>query len=177
MDPILGLTIAGTAISALGTIQQAQSQAAASRFNQQVAQRNQLLAQQRAEEQADRGRREARRFLGAQRAAVGASGLALEGSPMDVLADTASELELDIQTARHAALIDAMSFGGAAGLEGSAAANARAQGFLGVGSDVLTGGLAGLRRHEELTRRLGEGQLPGANVPGGFPRRNPLRLR
>lgn len=98
------LSIAGTAVSAIGAIGSAKAQSAAASYNAQIADRdvvvadqNRKLAIEQARIDAEDKRRDNRRVLSSMRAAYGASGLELAGSPLDVLEDTAIEQELDAQ--------------------------------------------------------------------------------
>lgn len=98
------LAIGGTALSAMGAISAANAQADAANYNAQIADRdavvadqNRKLATEQARIDADDKRRGNRRVLASMRAAYGASGLELAGSPLDVLEDTAVEQELDAQ--------------------------------------------------------------------------------
>lgn len=111
----VALIAASTAISAVGAIQsasaasaQAKAQANAAAYNQAVAERNQQIAAQKrqltiqqAQVDAEDKRRENRRRLSEIRANYGASGLALAGSPLDVLEDSALELGTDVRRIEH----------------------------------------------------------------------------
>lgn len=96
------LTVVSGAVSAIGAIQQGNAAAASAEYNAKVDERNRIIADQnrklnvqQAEIDASDKRRENRRTLSTIRAAYGASGLDLAGSPLDVLEDSALELELD----------------------------------------------------------------------------------
>jgi len=82
----IGAPIAGGLQQAGALRQQAGASAAASRFNAQ-------LAQMEGGAEASRIRRAGRRELGRQRTLMGASGVRLEGSPLDLLVDNAAEIE------------------------------------------------------------------------------------
>lgn len=135
--PFLAAGAAG--VSAIGSIHQGQSQAAAARFNAQVSEQNAQIVRQQAAEEESRARREGRRLLGRQRAAIGASGIQVEGSPLDVLADTAAELELDALTVRHRGLLEALGLTQQASLDRARARSARTAGFIGAGASLLSG--------------------------------------
>lgn len=101
-------TIIGGIASAVGAIQSANAQAAAADYNAKIADRNAIVAEQNrqlalqtASIDADEKRRENRRNLSSMRAAYGASGLDLAGSPLDVLTDSATEMELDAQRVEY----------------------------------------------------------------------------
>ncbi len=85
-----GITQAG------GIQQQAGAEAAAARANARLAQRE-------GAQQASSIRREGRRELGRQRTVAGASGVQLEGSPLDLLVSNAAEIEREAVQAEIAA--------------------------------------------------------------------------
>lgn len=96
------LTIGSTIFSATGAMSAANAQASASEYNAAVANRNAMVADQnrklsiqQSRIDAEDKRRANRRVMASIRAQYGASGLALSGSPLDVLEDTAAEQELD----------------------------------------------------------------------------------
>lgn len=98
------LTVVSGAFSAIGAIQQANAAQASAEYNAKVAERNRVIADQNrqlaiqtAEIDASDKRRENARTLSTIRAAYGKSGLEMAGSPLDVMEDSALELELDTQ--------------------------------------------------------------------------------
>ena len=125
MCDIAVLAAAATVVTAAGSIMSGQSQAAALSAQAKVE-------KQRAAFEAERQRDYAARFLGAQRAAYGASGVTLEGTPIDVLADTAAQAELDAL---------AIQWGGQARATAlsSQASAARLGGYMGAGAALLEG--------------------------------------
>ncbi|RME94050.1 MAG: hypothetical protein D6773_19970 [Alphaproteobacteria bacterium] len=101
-------TIAGLALSAIGTVQsfaaarsQAKAQRQAAEFNAAVARRNAEVARSAARQDAAAQRRETIRRLGSIRASAAASGLGREGSVIDILEESAANAELDHQTILH----------------------------------------------------------------------------
>lgn len=95
-------TVTSAAVGAAGAVTGARAQAAAAEYNANVGERDALIAdqnrvaalQQSRIAQEDRNR-ETRRTLASIRASYGASGVGMEGSPLDVLADSAFESALD----------------------------------------------------------------------------------
>lgn len=146
MDP-LTLAIAGTAFQAVGAIRQASAESNAAKFNAQVAENNARIARQNAVENAARQRRENQRRLGAIRAGFGASGISLEGTPLDVLEDSAAEAELDALTIEHQGALEAAGFSSSAALSRTRARSAKQAGFVKAGTALLTGGT-------EISRQL-----------------------
>lgn len=96
------LSVVSGVIGAVGAIQSANAQAAASEYNAQIQERNSKISEQNRKFNVDTARiasedkaRENRRTLASMRAAYGASGLDLAGSPLEVLADASTEMALD----------------------------------------------------------------------------------
>ncbi len=164
----VALLAAGTAASAVGAIQSAnaqaefaEAQAQAADFNRKVAERNQIIAgQQRqlaiqgAQIDAEDKRRENRRKLASIRNSFGASGIELAGSPLSIVEDSATELELDArrteydgQVAGYRSALQIMGLQDEANLAGvsaqsarSRARSARTAGFLNAGGAIAGGG-------------------------------------
>lgn len=93
---IAGLTASavGSGVAAAGSIQQGQAAADAAKTQAQIA-----LDEGRLEE--SRIRRASRRELAAQENAFRRSGIALEGSPLDLLAQNAGEMERNAVNVRR----------------------------------------------------------------------------
>lgn len=124
--PVAGLVLsaAGTLAGAVGQIgqQNAQAQAASvaaaqAIYQSQVARQNQALMEQRAADALKRGqiaeensRRLTRQRIGEQTARLAAQGVDLEGSPTEILGDTAAAGELDALTSRANAARDAYGY-------------------------------------------------------------------
>ena len=88
-------SVAGLVASNNAEVARLEHQAKIDDRNALVADRNRLLALQTAKADADDRRRKTRRTLATIRASYGHSGVSMAGSPLDVLADTATEEELD----------------------------------------------------------------------------------
>lgn len=140
-------------VGAIGAIQAGNAQAAASEYNARVSERNQAVAEQNrqiavrtAEIDAEDKRRENRRQLGAIRAAYGSSGLEMAGSPLDVLEDSAIEMELDAQRieyegrmrSREGAL-QALGYSEDARLSRMQGKAAKTAGYIGAAGSLLGG--------------------------------------
>ena len=145
-----------TAVGVVSSIQQVKAQQKQADYQAKVAQRNQELAEQQASaermagyEEAQATRRKAATLIGAQRAAAGASGAAVDiGSNLDLQADTAAQGEMDAINAYNKGLdsaynsqIQAWNYGQQAEgykMQGQAAKQA---GYLNAASTAL-GGIA-----------------------------------
>jgi hypothetical protein len=123
----IGAPIAGGMAQADAIKQQAGAQAAAARHNA-------ALAREQGAAEATRIRRAGRRELARQRLRVGASGVRLEGSPLELLAQNAFEIEREAVAAeiagRNTARLDEMQ-----------ARSAKRAGRTGAATALLSGGL------------------------------------
>ena len=154
--PLVMLAAAG--FSAYGAIQQAQAQKQAAQFNAKLNERNATVALDQAHADALRVRRNAAQVLGAATAGYGASGVALEGSPLDVLGASAEQASLDESTVRYKGTLKAMGYHSNAELERFAGETAERQGYLNSASALLTGvGQAGVAKYT-IGRRIPIGE-------------------
>ena len=102
-------TVVGTAVSALGAIQQGRAQSANMRYqaqlaeyNAKVAENDATLARQAAEADADTIDRRRRIAIAQNTAQFAAQGITIdEGTTLDVLGNTAAEFELERQNRLH----------------------------------------------------------------------------
>ncbi len=157
----LGLSAAGTAAGFASQIQQQQARqqagfaaAAQAIYQAQVARQNQDLMTRRAEEALQQGRlaeENSRRLtsqrIGAQTARLAGQGTDLEGSPTDILGDTAAAGEVEALTVRAKAAreaydyqVAAVGYGNTGVLETARAQNALERpSYLGAGASLLSG--------------------------------------
>jgi len=157
----LGATALSTGLGVVGMVgqQQAQAQAASAnaaqaRYQAQVAEQNRELARrqqadalQRGQVAEDNRRRVTAQQIGQQTAALAAQGTDLDGSPTDILGDTAATGELDARTIRANAAREAygyqvqgLGYGNTAALETTRAANSTyTPNYLGAGASLLSG--------------------------------------
>lgn len=130
----------GTLVSAGGALAQANAQAQAARYQQQVAQNlaKYTLEAGQVEEQAKR--METNAMLGQQRAAQAASGVELNtGSALAVRTSTQALGELDALTIRNNAIARANAQLDQATLYGMEASSAQAAGWWNATSNILEG--------------------------------------
>lgn len=131
-----GLLLAGTLISASGAVASGVAQRQSAQFQASIAKQNASLARQRAAVDEDRVRRQGRRLLGR----IKARGAAQAGDlPLDLIADAASEIELDALLTRFGGELgsrDALARASAARASGRAAL---AGGIISAGGSLLTG--------------------------------------
>lgn len=149
MAPVM--MFAGPALQAMGQLQQAQTAKAVGRYNQQLGERSAGIARDQTAAEITRQQRTARRVQGAARAAYGASGVTMEGSPLDVLEDNATQAELDTLTLRYRGELRAQGYeqaGSMARFQGDQAARAGQMAAAGTllgsfGKQGVPGGLGG----------------------------------
>lgn len=105
MDPMTMMLVGSTVLSAAGSVMEGTAADAAGKMqNKAYEQQGQADAQASAFEIA-RERKKQELAAGAARAQVGASGVALTGSPTDVLVDQAGQGQLDIEAIKYGSLL------------------------------------------------------------------------
>jgi hypothetical protein len=127
----VGITAVTTGLMVLSSVQQ-----------KKAADQAADQAKQAARENARRQSIEARKRIGLMRANYGASGVTIEGSPLDVLEESAANAELDKLTILHGGSVEA-------GRYRAAGRAAFAQGIGSAASDLLGGGLAAYDQWDE----------------------------
>lgn len=138
MAMVLG--IAGGVISAIGAMQSANAQAAAADYNKEVALANKKQVHLQTEREIDDRQAADRRQLSSMRAAYGANGLQMDGSPLDVIDDTATEMAYDIAKVKYQGAVQEEGYSREAALAKLEAKSAKKAGFIGAAS-ALIGGL------------------------------------
>ena len=138
-EPMTAISAVTAVVGAISTIQQGRAQAASARYNAQIHERNAVIARQQAAAEARRVRDAGARVLGQQRAAFAASGAAAQGTPLDVLGDTAAGIELDALTARYVGEVEATDYIARANLLRSEARSAMRSAAFGAGTSLLIG--------------------------------------
>lgn len=132
------MTIVSLAFSAMSAISQGRQQKNAADYNAAVANNNAIAARQQAAANAQAQARESRRRIGTARAGYGASGVALEGSPLDIIEQSAMEAELDRQNILYAGDLKAQGYESTATLERSKGKNAMSSAYFKAGSSLLS---------------------------------------
>ncbi len=97
------MAVVGGAISAAGSMQQGNAQAAAEETRARMAERQQTISKQRQGVESGRVRENLRRVIGQQRAAAGERGVNVGGSVVDVMDDSAREAAFDLESIRFGA--------------------------------------------------------------------------
>lgn len=90
----LAAMVVAAVVSAVASAEQAHSEKQIAKFNARQAERDAAAAEAEAKQEATRIRREGRSLAGRQIAQAASSGLGLSGSVLDILADDATNVEL-----------------------------------------------------------------------------------
>lgn len=137
--PMMALGVLGSVVGAMGAIAQGNAAAAAANYNAEIAERNAQAARISAASEAAAVKRKTDRQLGTARAAIGASGITVEGTPLDVLAETAALGETDRQMVLWKGENQAVGYESEAELNRMQASSARTTGYFSAASSLLTG--------------------------------------
>lgn len=146
-------SVAGFGISAMSAMSQGQAASNAANYNAQVARNNAIIQQQNAEiarqqgeAEAAKQRRLSRLKLGQTRAAYGAAGVTIEGSPFDILDQEATDLILKEKEILYNAGLAERRYNIAAnaeignvGLETARGASALSAGYTSAAGTLLSG--------------------------------------
>ena len=145
--------IGGLVVGAAGTVISAVGQSQAADYNAQVARQNAMYAEQAGQQQrqiaAENERRQRLRttkLLGAQRAGYAKAGVTMEGSPLEIMSETASQGELDALNIRYGGEVGAYNarvqgsrYRSQAGFYDFESGRTMTTGMIGAGSTLLTG--------------------------------------
>ena len=144
-------------ISAAGTMFSAMSQAQAARSQAAQFERQAQIERDRGIFESQRERERHRRVAGEQRAAFLASGVALEGSPTDVIVDSGQENEIDIEAIKYGARIREDNYRFSAQMARHNARQEMVGGFIGSLAPMISG----------IGQQFG-GQFGGTSLRSGF---------
>lgn len=133
------LIAAAATMKAIGSIRQGNAQSAAQEYNAQIADYNAGIVTQQSQENARRQRVANTKALGNIRASVGASGIEMDGSPLDVIEESARTAELDALSIEQQGATQAWGYQNSASLSRMNARNARKGGYWGAASALLGG--------------------------------------
>lgn len=139
-DPVsIGILAVGTAARAIGSIAEGNAKADAENYNAAQAEANAKLVDEQAKQEELRVRTIGRQSLGGMRAAFGASGVTMEGSPLEVMAQSAANNEQDALNVRRSGELKAQMYKDDAAMSRRAAGNAITTGYLGAAGALASG--------------------------------------
>jgi hypothetical protein len=129
----------GTAMSVYGAVEQGKAAKKAAAMNAQEAELNAQLTAEKAAEDERQFRLSFRREQGRNQAAIGASGIKAEGSPLEVLQDNAAMAEQDALRIRRGGQIERDAFMRQAGNYRQAGRAASRAAGIGAAASLLSG--------------------------------------
>ena len=138
MSFLQAITAIGTTLQVTQQIRQGQQQQQIFEFNSAVKRQEAQLAQISGDAARDRLRRQRKTFGAKQVAAFAKAGVRLTGSPLQVLADTAAELEFDILIEDFNTRVAILNANTAADFELIKGQQAVTAGFISAGATLLT---------------------------------------
>lgn len=158
------MMMAGAALSAAGAIQQANAEKSASLYNATLKERDAEIATEQAAQEAQQVRWASARAQGSLLANYGASGVTTdEGSPLDALANSASQAKLDEETVLYKGKLKSTGYLSDAALARFGGETAQQQGQLKAASYLIGG--AGQAGYAGARAGAGREDLTSANPP------------
>lgn len=115
------ITAGGGIVATIGQRQQYQAAADVASYNEAIYRRNSEIIEEASALRKGLNEKRKMEYLSSLRANYGFRGVELSGSPLLVMAESAAELELDIQLEEHNSLLDAQRARSAATLSGTEA--------------------------------------------------------
>lgn len=146
----LGLSAVGTLLTASSLFGQGQAGQRSAEYNAEIARRNAQIAQQQTQMDLETAQRNKVRALGSIRAAAGASGVALEGSVLDVLESSAIEAERTAQMIKYKGELRALGYYDTAAIEQMTGSAASTRGTMSATGALLSGGADVAKQGYEL---------------------------
>jgi hypothetical protein len=125
---MVGMAVMGSVMSAQAQKKEGEAAKEAAQYNAAISRRNAEISMDQAAMDAEAQGRDARAKAGSMRAAYGASGVTMEGSPLDVLESSAITAEQDRQTILYKGRIKALGFEDEATLYDMSGENAEERG-------------------------------------------------
>lgn len=158
----IGSAVLGGLGSLMSGIQQSQADSSNAAAYRQQAEQTQAEYGADAAQQA----RDNTRKLGAAEAAFGAAGVDLQGSPLDVLSDMATEGELSRRLILYKGNVEANKLRTQASIASSSSSSDLLGGIVGAGTTFLTQGLSFFGSKVQPTAPAGANSSPSMKVPG-----------
>lgn len=131
--------VAASAVAAYSSVQAGQAQNKMAKYNAQVAEQQAKAQRDAAAYQADRAREQAAKNRSAQRVAAAASGVTPEGSPLELLGDTAAMDEMNALVIKYNGEVGASQSESRATLDRMQGRQAVTSSYLSAGSSLLSG--------------------------------------
>lgn len=129
----------GAGVSAVSAISSASQQKSAAEYNAKVAENQAIATRQQAEANAQMQERQSRLKIGKMQSTYAASGITSEGSPMEILEQSAREAELDRMNILWRGETGATGLENTATLDKYKAGNAMTSGYLSAAGSIFSG--------------------------------------
>lgn len=137
---LTALSAIATAAKVGGTLMESKAEQNAAKYNAKLNEQNAVIAEQQAAAELARYKRDTYRRIGDIRAGYAASGVTMDGSPLDVLADSYAMATLDEENIKYQGRLEAMNYRNQASLDTARAKNAKKAGYLSAAGQLLEGG-------------------------------------
>jgi len=146
----LALTVASTAVGAVGAIQQGNAAKAAADYNAKLQEREATQRSKEANLHEEAQRRKNRQLLARQRAQLAESGIGFEAMGESLIEDSATMAELDALNIRYEGETQRRGLLAGANLSRMEGKNAQKAGYFKAGATLLSGGSKAAGQAENL---------------------------
>ena len=140
LDPVTWAIIGATALTAAGSISSANAQASTQRQKAAVNEANAAQAKQVASYNAQLKERETQRLIASQRARFGKSGIQLDDTALDVIAEQAYQGDVDKQMTLYQGDLNAWRYNTEASFLEESAGNTQSAGYTTAFGQLVSGG-------------------------------------
>jgi hypothetical protein len=149
------LAIVGALTTAASSIASGMAQSNAAQANADLQRRQALIETMAGQREANRKSEQVDQFTSRQRASYAASGVLIDGSPTDVIADTRREGQLDVAAIEWNARLKSGNLNHQAKISDMQAKQARTGGFMGALAPIIGLGAPGANGGPSAFTRLG----------------------
>jgi len=160
-----GVTAASSISSGIQQSAMYKAQARAADYNRQVAEANARAVEESGRFWEEQQREKQLKLRGSQVAAYGKAGVVMEGTPLEVLAETAAEQEQDILAGRYNFATEAARWRSQAGFYGFESSRQRALSDYPIGRGIMGAGTALLITGGNLLTKWDTARPIGKNYP------------
>ena len=135
----VSIAAVGTGVAVYGQMEAAKTAKEMGEYNAKLAESQAAQVDMDARESIRRRREQNRKFMGSQRTAYAKSGVTIEGSPLEVMAETSGILELEALDASRQASQQSLALKGQAAYDRRVGSNQARAAYIGAGSSLLSG--------------------------------------
>lgn len=148
---LAALGFAAGVVGAYGSLEKGKADKAAAKYNAAVARQNATLARQQAERDAQQVRVQGQKFLGDIQTSYAASGVTMEGSAYDVMAESAANIKMDEMNVKYQGELQANQLNAQARMDEWAGRVAQRGSYISAAGSLL-GGASDYARYSQLSR-------------------------